>query len=46
VEKDKIVWIFEKGVQFWTRSLYNQLSFGGVCSRRMRELGGGGLKSH
>jgi hypothetical protein len=40
-EKDTIVWVLEKDAQLSTRSLYNPLSFGGVCSTRMRELWGG-----
>jgi hypothetical protein len=39
-ESDIITWAFEKDAQFSTRSLYNQLSFGGFVTRERGSCGG------
>jgi hypothetical protein len=38
IEGDRVKWVLEKDGQILTKSLYRYLSFGGVSSRRMREV--------
>jgi hypothetical protein len=38
--EDRVTWALEKSGQFTTKSLYRQVSFGGIISRRMREIWG------
>jgi hypothetical protein len=38
MEEDTIVWALEKGGVYTVKSLYRHLSFGGVVSRRIRDL--------
>jgi hypothetical protein len=37
-ENDVVKWTLEKSGTYTTKSLYRQTSFGGVISRRMREI--------
>jgi hypothetical protein len=34
-EDDRVIWAHEKGGQYWTKSMYRFLSYGGVTSRRV-----------